>query len=187
MLRSHSLTLRNAVADQFVKSYPLSAVAGWSPYHIIYKFFTFYDSDNFQLTLQFLGVKNDNKTHYSLNKIPNLTNSTLRPRISMSLLYTLMSLPDLPTLQTFSLRQTDGELIKSRIIYPPTSPSAHKVGKNVSYRRSAPFSLSILAAALGPEIVLTQPNHDNTHVWTIFWFIWTIFTLTFELLYVPEA
>ena len=35
-------------------------------------------------------------------------------------------------LQTFSLRQTDGELIKSRIIYPPTSPSAHKVGKNVS-------------------------------------------------------
>ena len=33
-----------------------------------------------------------------------------------------------PTLQTFSLRQTDGKHIKSRIIYPPT---AHKVGKNV--------------------------------------------------------
>ena len=32
------------------------------------------------------------------------------------------------SLQTFSLRQTEGE---HRIIYPPTSPSAHKVGKNV--------------------------------------------------------
>jgi len=35
------------------------------------------------------------------------------------------------SLQTFI--QTNGELIKSRIIYPPTSPSAHKVGKNVSW------------------------------------------------------
>ena len=40
---------------------------------------------------------------------------------------------DNPILQTFSLRQTDGEHIKSRIIYPTTSPSAHKVGKNVSW------------------------------------------------------
>ena len=37
------------------------------------------------------------------------------------------------SLQTFSLRQTDGEHIKSRIIYPTSSPSAHKVGKNVSW------------------------------------------------------
>ena len=37
------------------------------------------------------------------------------------------------TLQTFGLRQTDGEHIKSRIIYPSTSPSVHKVGKNVSW------------------------------------------------------
>ena len=36
-------------------------------------------------------------------------------------------------LQTFSLRQTNGEHMKSRIIYPPTSPLACKVGKNVSW------------------------------------------------------
>jgi len=30
------------------------------------------------------------------------------------------------SLQTFSLQQTDGEYLKSRIIYPTTSPSAHK-------------------------------------------------------------
>ena len=36
-----------------------------------------------------------------------------------------------PTLQTFSLRQTDGEHIKSRTISPTTSLSAHIVGKNV--------------------------------------------------------
>ena len=40
----------------------------------------------------------------------------------------------LDPLLTFSLRllrQTDGEHIKSRIIYPTSSPSAHEVGKNV--------------------------------------------------------
>ena len=36
------------------------------------------------------------------------------------------------TLQTFSLRQTDGEHIKSRTIYLTSLPSAQKVGKNVS-------------------------------------------------------
>ena len=36
-------------------------------------------------------------------------------------------------LQTFSFQQTDGERKKSRIIYPPTSPSAQKVCKNVSF------------------------------------------------------
>ena len=35
--------------------------------------------------------------------------------------------------QTFGVRQTDGEHIKYRIIYPTTSPSPHKVGKNVSW------------------------------------------------------
>ena len=30
------------------------------------------------------------------------------------------------SLQTFSLQQTDGEYLKSRIIYPTTSSSAHK-------------------------------------------------------------
>ena len=39
----------------------------------------------------------------------------------------------LQPLQTCILRQTDGEHIKSGIIYPPTSPSAHKVGNNVSW------------------------------------------------------
>ena len=37
------------------------------------------------------------------------------------------------TLQTFSLRKTDGEHTKSIIIYLTTLPSAHIVGKNVSW------------------------------------------------------
>ena len=37
------------------------------------------------------------------------------------------------TLQTFSLRQTDGEHTKSILIYPTTLSSAHIVGKNVSW------------------------------------------------------
>ena len=38
------------------------------------------------------------------------------------------------------------------------------------------FPWPVLAAEFGPEIVLTQPNHQlNTHIWTIFTFIWTIF------------
>ena len=32
---------------------------------------------------------------------------------------------------TFSFRQTDVEYIKSRIIYPTSSPPVHKVGKNI--------------------------------------------------------
>ena len=36
-------------------------------------------------------------------------------------------------LQTCILRQTDGKHIKPGIIYPPTSPSAHKVGNNVPW------------------------------------------------------
>ena len=45
----------------------------------------------------------------------------------------MYSLTPLHSLQTFSLQQTDGEHIKSRIFNPPTSPSAHIVGKNVSW------------------------------------------------------
>ena len=37
------------------------------------------------------------------------------------------------TLQTFSLRHTDVEHQKSRIIYPTSSQSAHIVGNNVSW------------------------------------------------------
>jgi len=36
-------------------------------------------------------------------------------------------------LQKFSHRQTYGEHVKYRNIYPPTLPSAHKIGKNVSW------------------------------------------------------
>ena len=48
----------------------------------------------------------------------------------------------LGSLQTLSLRQTDGEQIKSRIIFPTTLPSARKVGKNVSRDFSFFFPIS---------------------------------------------
>ena len=94
----------------------------------------------------------------------------------------------IPPLQTFSLRRTDDEHIKSRIIYPQTSPSAHEVGKNVSWD---PNFFNWWKEKNGMIFLLSGSTVHNIKIcmdvcihfplcFTILYFIYTLLALTVE-------